>query len=259
MNPDIVLKERIWLESTRHSDLPIHLIGMIRPLEVALLYHLARDYYRGFGEIVDAGAFLGKSTKSLALGLRSNPYINDKAGRIHSFDTFIADEKYLYNKIRDRYDSDFKFGYSFRHIFENIISEERDLIKVYEGDFTSSYWIGDPIEILFIYLSKYFKIIDYKVDDSIVFLYKRKMEDDVIQSASKCEYSFDEQLSLMDSAINRLPPDKRHHVELARAFLIKKNLGEEAFHQELHILDEKYPHIEGDPHWSLYRSKFPLF
>ena len=64
---------------------------MLSAQELTLLYRLARDTYAGCGEIVDGGAFLGGSTLALALGLRDNPRVADKAFRIHSYDYFVAD------------------------------------------------------------------------------------------------------------------------------------------------------------------------
>ena len=64
---------------------------MLSAQELELLYTLARDQYTGRGEIVDGGAFLGGSTLALANGLRDNRRVQDKNGRIHSYDLFRAD------------------------------------------------------------------------------------------------------------------------------------------------------------------------
>ena len=47
--------------------------GMLGPREGSMLYTLTREYYRGYGEIVDAGAFLGSSAYCFARGLGSGP------------------------------------------------------------------------------------------------------------------------------------------------------------------------------------------
>lgn len=52
---------------------------------------LARDQYTGQGEIIDGGAFLGGSTLALATGLRDNPSVANRAGRVDLYDMFVAD------------------------------------------------------------------------------------------------------------------------------------------------------------------------
>src|SRR5262245_36765884 len=47
--------------------------SMIWMSEQQFLYLLARDYFQGTGVIVDAGIFLGSSTRTLTAGLRSRP------------------------------------------------------------------------------------------------------------------------------------------------------------------------------------------
>ncbi|MGH3633037.1 MAG: hypothetical protein ACRDTS_02820, partial [Mycobacterium sp.] len=57
--------------------------------ERKLCMWLAQEIYTGKGEIVDAGAFFGSSALSFAVGLACNERLahDDKAGRVHSFDT----------------------------------------------------------------------------------------------------------------------------------------------------------------------------
>lgn len=64
--------------------------GMLRVVEGSMLYFFARDYFRGFGEIVDAGAFLGASSFCLAKGLEDNDEIRAKSGRLHAYDLFTV-------------------------------------------------------------------------------------------------------------------------------------------------------------------------
>ena len=60
--------------------------GMLRSREASMLYHLARDYFSGMGDIIDAGAFLGASSFCLAKGLQDNQSIGATSGRIHAYD-----------------------------------------------------------------------------------------------------------------------------------------------------------------------------
>src|SRR3712207_3988236 len=64
--------------------------GMLRRGEASLRHHLARDWYGGSGEIIDAGAFLGASSYALGRGLEQNPRVADKAGRIHAYGLFAV-------------------------------------------------------------------------------------------------------------------------------------------------------------------------
>lgn len=298
----LVLLGRPWADTKVPVEIPIDVVGMIRSHEMSLLYHLARDYYSGEGEIVDGGAFLGQSTKSLALGLRANREVMQKSKRIHSFDKFIADEDYIANVIRQRCNPDFQFASSFRAYYEESIREVRSYVRVHERDFNLVKWIGKPIEILFIdiaktlslhqhvileffpylipgksiivhqdyhhpylpyihismeFLSDYFTIVDHKVDDSIVFLATKKVDDSDLRRAANLEFTDEEQLALFDSAISRIPAGMRQHVELAKAVVVRRVHGETAFMNELASLDSKYAAIRDDPHWDLYRSEFP--
>ncbi len=55
--------------------------GYPTSLEKRFLYGLARDYYKGKGQIVDIGTLLGATTVALACGLQDNPLLTEKTGR----------------------------------------------------------------------------------------------------------------------------------------------------------------------------------
>lgn len=98
--------------------------------------------------------------------------------------------------------------------------------------------------------------MDPKVDDSIVFLNEKKIETKSLETAVKYEFTYEKQLQLINSAIERLPMDCRHHVKLARAVLIRDYEGVDTFRKELLKLDAETSNLVQDPHWLLYRSKF---
>jgi hypothetical protein len=58
----------------------------------------------------------------------------------------------------------------------------------------------------------------------------------------------------MDRAIERLRPENRPHVKLARAYLCFLLYGKDRLLEELRLLDAQYPG-EVDEHWDLYRHQ----
>jgi hypothetical protein len=152
-------RERIVLRPTESLALPEgprHLKTMLSAQELELLYTLARDRYTGRGEIIDGGAFLGGSTVALACGLRDNPGVFDKQGRVHSYDTFVSDS--FVAKYIDGYPN----GTSTRPYYDSMIADVASCVSVHEGDIAASSWpIDRPIEILFIDVAKSWEINDF--------------------------------------------------------------------------------------------------
>ena len=61
--------------------------SMMKAQELDLLYSLVKNYYKGEGYIVDAGIFMGASTKCFIEGLAANPPPRRVAKpTIHSFE-----------------------------------------------------------------------------------------------------------------------------------------------------------------------------
>ena len=121
--------------------------------ERQLLFHLARNYFTGVGEIVDAGSFLGGSASCLALGLRDNPRLDPagKAGRIHSYDIFTyapwIGEKWLSSE-------DYSEGQSFLSVYHDNLGELAPHVAIHPGPIESAFWRSGPIEILFLDVCK---------------------------------------------------------------------------------------------------------
>ena len=132
---------------------------MLVPDELRLLHHLAGDYYRGEGVIVDAGSFLGGSTVALASGLRRNARVQAGSGyaRIHSFDRFEVEDW-----TRGSYfPASTPAGSSFRDRFDRHVAPYADLVDVHAGDITARPWNGEPIEVLFIDVAKHWTVCDW--------------------------------------------------------------------------------------------------
>ena len=52
--------------------------SMLSIYELSLLFALAKDIYKGWGYIIDAGSLLGVTTFALAKGLSENTIVEDK-------------------------------------------------------------------------------------------------------------------------------------------------------------------------------------
>jgi ubiquinone/menaquinone biosynthesis C-methylase UbiE len=120
--------------------------GMLALEERQFLYHIARDEYRGEGEIMDVGAFLGASAYALAAGLRDNPRSIDRQRRIHSCDFFT------YGGYHTGYitGGSWKIGDDTLPIYRKHLEPFRDLVEPVKGDICAQRWDGRPIEILFV-------------------------------------------------------------------------------------------------------------
>jgi hypothetical protein len=128
--------------------------------ELAMLHWLASRYYRGDGEIIDAGCFLGGSTVPLAAGLHANPLVADKARRINTYDLFILED---YAKKDYFPDPGYEIGSSTLDVFERNVAPWRTAIEVFRGDILDFPWDGRPVELLFVDLSKESPINDFLV------------------------------------------------------------------------------------------------
>jgi hypothetical protein len=128
--------------------------GMIGPEERRCYYWLAQHWLKGDGCIVDAGAFVGASTHCFAAGAAS-------AGRrgfqgrplIHAYDYFEVVDTYVGSAITEQF-RPIEVGESYLDIFREQIIEYDDMIAAHSGDFLKQTWGGDPIEILFVDISK---------------------------------------------------------------------------------------------------------
>jgi hypothetical protein len=139
--------------------------GMLVWFERIMLAWLTSELYRGEGEIVELGVFIGSSTISLASGLSLNKKVPaDKLlKRIHAFDRFTGD--YECNWIRQN--TKLKIGKD-----NNFLSAYRENIKNYEkyvdinaGDLCEKTWDKGDIEILFVDVLKAPALADKVVNE----------------------------------------------------------------------------------------------
>lgn len=150
----INLSNKPWLESDANIAEDIYIPhGMLGAEERAALFLIGRDYCDGRGHIVDAGAFLGTSAFSLASGLAHSSNPRAKNTKIFSYDIFRADEDYVTDFIKQRFQN-FDHSSSFRAIYNAQIGAYRESIVPMEGDFCETRWFGGAIEVLFVDLDK---------------------------------------------------------------------------------------------------------
>ena len=131
---------------------------MLMESEQRLLFALARDHFLNFGQIVDAGCFLGGSTLALAHGVLANPAFKRcrRKAPIHSYDLFEVEPW----TIGLYFPEDTPAGMSFEQFYRSNIAGVADLVEVHAGDVTASKPPPNPIEILFIDLAKHWTVND---------------------------------------------------------------------------------------------------
>ena len=140
--------------------LPSHLASMMKQEELSLLYAMTKHHYRGTGEIIDLGPFLGSSTFMLVEGLLANPVSKRRMSRVFSFDRFIYEPHKgfdVFLKAKDLPTLSFfphfvaNLGHRFQHVYCS------------PGDLTQLAWNQNPIEILFIDAAKTSSLSDHIV------------------------------------------------------------------------------------------------
>jgi hypothetical protein len=124
-------------------------VGMLSLDERRMLHHYAESA-SGAGSIIDAGAFLGASAFSIALGLAKNKQVKRKQV-IFSYDQFTPDKvsKDYITKYFPNFDA-----VSFKSIFDEQLGDHAQYIVVKEGNFLDMKWTGHEIELLFIDICK---------------------------------------------------------------------------------------------------------
>ena len=133
---------------------------MLGRQEALLLYHLARDHFLGYGEIIDAGAFLGCSAYCLSKGVEENSRIAGKSGRIHSYDLFQlwtepgVDKDAMSDFLYHTYGVETAGQESTFHLFSANLGQLARHVRIHQGNILDKGWSGRPIEILFIDICK---------------------------------------------------------------------------------------------------------
>lgn len=132
--------------------------SMMSMAERQFLFGLANRYYAGKGIIVDAGIFLGASTRCFGEGVRSNPHRQEIMGKwprpIVSYERAIVNPNMP--DFFERHGLAFSAaqGESFESELRRNIAPVEDLVDLRIGDFMDATDIDCPVEILFLDILK---------------------------------------------------------------------------------------------------------
>lgn len=135
------------------SPAPVRVLihpGMISSRERNFLYNLTHSIEHLDGAIVDAGIFLGASTKAFASAIQERDNSNTliRSYDIGVFNAFTAKEASRVLKI------DCAADQSFDWILEDLLHNEKDLIEYHFGDLTDFKYEGGSITIAFLDVMK---------------------------------------------------------------------------------------------------------
>lgn len=128
--------------------------SMMSTAERRFLYSLARSHYSGQGLIVDAGLFLGASTRCFGEGLQANaaykPPAKRKTKPIQSFERGLINPGMPAFFDRNEVQFDGKVGDSFEPILTANVKPVESVVNLRVGDILESPEISDPIEICYL-------------------------------------------------------------------------------------------------------------
>lgn len=142
-----------WMQRTEQFQ-TIGMPGMISE-EEARYYEYIGGLYRGHGEAIELGPWLGKSTRHIIRGLDKNPAFHGR--QLHVFDDFVWRSSWMNRHIDDR--EQLQNHADFRPLFEKYVEDIRGRLAVtqgkivdYDGNqkFPQIEWSGAPIEIMYI-------------------------------------------------------------------------------------------------------------
>ena len=124
------------------------------------------------GEIIDAGCFLGGTTRALLDGLAANPSSKGLTVPIRVFDMFSIDDGYIREWLEKIYDKKFPATEkSFRSYFDARFTAQAARLDVYEGDIISiGYPTKKPIEFLGLDCCKTLSVMDSVLRNFFPFL-----------------------------------------------------------------------------------------
>lgn len=115
--------------------------------EFDLISRTVANVFSGFGTLVDAGCFLGTSTRALIEGLLLSGKVAELDKPIFAIDRFTISDDYIYNHFLAR-GIDYQYEESFLPLFLENLQDHLSLIEVRAGDLLRVGRLIRPIEIL---------------------------------------------------------------------------------------------------------------
>jgi hypothetical protein len=163
------------IKTDPHQDLAkqLHLVGKISSnglsnkitqpamtavAEQAYCELYASKIFKGKGEIVELGCWLGSLTNSLAEGLSNNENFKNKRQRIKVIDYFKWDIVMKDWVEGTPYENRVDVGGNFQSLYREAVSNVLNLIDITEADLSQYQWSGKPIEFLLIDCMKQFEV-----------------------------------------------------------------------------------------------------
>lgn len=131
---------------------------MLTKEECAMLTWLTQHYFNDCGQVVELGSFVGGSTAHLAHGLRARG--KSVNGKVHAFDRFTCAEDMKADLLYKKGIAPFE-GESILWLSQKLLSDYSSLINFVPGDVLDATWNEESIEILFIDVSKSYKLNDH--------------------------------------------------------------------------------------------------
>jgi len=131
--------------------------------EEARYYMYLGQFYRGDGEIVELGPWLGSSTYFIHQGLSDCPYFKNR--KIHVYDDFVWRSSFMNDKVRD--DERLSDGADFKGLFDKYVASFKENLIVYKRRISSDRfnfhvpileWKEKQIEMLFVDCGRTFKV-----------------------------------------------------------------------------------------------------
>lgn len=126
------------------------LVGMTSVAEQRYLQDFGEKRYRGFGEVVDLGCFLGSTTIPLARGLSRNAKFAGSGRKVHAYDTFVWYESMNDSVRGTSLFGKFRPGDGFLGEYRSRTREFASLIEPHPGDLVTLGWDGGDIEFLLV-------------------------------------------------------------------------------------------------------------
>lgn len=132
--------------------------SMMSIAERQFLFGLASRYYAGKGIIVDAGIFLGASTRCFGEGVRASPHRQEIMGNwpqpIVSYERAIVNPNMPLFFRKHGLTFSAAQGESFESELRRNIAPVKDLVDLRIGDFMEATDLGCPVEVLFLDILK---------------------------------------------------------------------------------------------------------
>jgi hypothetical protein len=126
------------------------LIGMTSRTEQEYLAKYGEELYKGDGEIVDLGCWLGSTTIPLVDGLLKNPAFSESGRKVFAYDLFIWFDWMNSSAAGTELSGTFVEGDSFVEEYLKRIGHRSEHVEVRSGDLKEIGWGGGQIEFLLV-------------------------------------------------------------------------------------------------------------